>query len=239
MTRPSAGFTLIELLLSLAIAALISVGTLTLFTTSTGAKDVVDEQSSRFAAVNRAMRLLEQDLIQIAPYRQVRDPFGDYEDAVKLDFNGLYLTRAGWAQSPFLTVERSSLQRVHYRLAEPGSELCPWLEDDAAADDQTNCLVRSYRVHLDDDGYLSWQHQLLITQVEKMTWEFLHLDPATGEQSFRDEPPVVDPVTGVKNTVLEAVLYTLTLSQGGEYRRLIQVPSLVSSSSSASPGAGS
>lgn len=227
MTHRSSGFTLIELLLSLAIAALISVGTLALFNTSVGAKDVVEDQSSRFASMNRAMRLLEQDLIQIAPYRPVRDPFGDYEDSVELDYNGLFLTRSGWAQSPFLTYERSSLQRVHYRLAEPGSDLCPWADDDALADDQTACLVRSYRAHLDDDGYLSWQHQILMTQVEEMTWEFLHLDPTTGEQDYRDEPPLQNPSTGVKDTVLQAILFSLTLSEGGEYRRLIQVPSIV------------
>ncbi|EAR09729.1 type II secretion system minor pseudopilin GspJ [Reinekea blandensis] len=227
MIRLNSGFTLIELLLSLAIAALISVGTLTLFNTSIGAKDVVEEQSLRFASLNRAIRVIEQDLIQVAPYRSVRDPFGDYEDAVHLDYNGLFLTRAGWAQSPFLAMERSSLQRVHYRLAEPGSEVCPWAEDDAVADEQSGCLVRSYRVHLDDDGYLSWQHQVLMTQVESVEWQFLHLNPTTSEQEFRDEPPTLNPSSGVKETVLQGVQFDISLSDGGTYRRLIQVPSEV------------
>ena len=227
MIRPSSGFTLIELLLSLAIAALISVGTLTLFNTSVGAKDVVEDQSLQFSALNRAIRLMEQDLIQVAPYRRVRDPFGDYEDAVQLDYNGLFLTRAGWAQSPFLTMERSSLQRVHYRLAEPGSDLCPWSEDDAVADEQSGCLVRSYRLHLDDDGYLTWQHQVLMTQVESIEWQFLHLNPATSEQEFRDEPPTLDPSSGLKESVLQAIQFDISLSEGGTYRRLIQVPSEV------------
>lgn len=219
-----AAFTLIELLLSLAIAALISVGTLQLFNTSIGAKAVVDDQSSEFAAMNRAMRLIEQDMIQIAPMRKVRDPFGEYRNAVDLTYEGLYVTRAGWAQSQFLTYERSSLQRVHYRLAESGSELCPWLEDDAQ-NDAGGCLIRSYRPHLDDDGYLNWQHQVLLRPVSAIRWQFLIIDPRSGSSEYSDTPPEEDPRDGIQHTRLKAILFELQTAQGRNYGRLFRVPS--------------
>lgn len=221
--KHQSAFTLIELLLSLAIAALISVGTLQLFQTSLGAKDVIDEQSGEFAAMNRAMRLIEQDMIQVAPMRDVRDPYGEYSAAVDLSFDGLYLTRAGWSQSTFMTYERSSLQRVHYRLAEPGSDLCPWLEDDDR-NDAGGCLVRSFRTHLDDDGYLTWQHQVLLRPVSTINWQFLVAEPG-GESEFKNEPPQADPRDDVKRNRLKAILFSLE-ANGREYSRLFRTPSM-------------
>lgn len=218
------GFTLVELLLALAIAALISMGTVFMFNTSLRAKEVVEEQSSSFAAMNRAMRIIEQDFIQASAYREVKDPYGDYVNPVHLNFDGLYLTRHGWTNSRFQTFERSTLQHIHYRLAEPGSELCPYLENDEE-NDLGGCLIRSYRPHLDDDGALNWNHQKLLRPVESIEWQFLIFNPEINASEFSFEPPLPDVSTGEQLTTLSGVQFNLTMGLGGSYVRLFQTPS--------------
>lgn len=218
------GFTLIELLLALAISAIISVGTFFLFNTSMNAKDVVEEQSTSFGQLNRVVRVIEQDFIQWTPLRGVRTPYGEYDSALVLNFEGLYLTRNGWASSALLSYERSSLQRVHYRLAEPGSELCPWLDNDEE-NDAGGCLIRSYKTHLDDDGSQDWHHQMLLRPVKSVDWQFLIFDPALNAMDYYSEPPREDPRDGIQRTRLRAVLMKITTGQGSEIERLFRTPS--------------
>ena len=224
MKRQS-GFTLIELLLALTIAAMISMGTLFLFTTTLSSKDVVDEQSEHMAQLSRVLRVIEQDFIQLSPSRAVRDVYGDYLPSIQVNFDGMYLTRNGWATSRFMAFERSTLQRVHYRIAEPGSELCPLLDDDAA-NDLGGCLIRSYLAHLDDDGSLTWQHQKLFRPTKRIGWQFLVFDPETNSTELRSEPPEEDPRDGLVKTRLLAVEFEFEVGTGQQYVRLFATPSL-------------
>lgn len=217
------GFTLVELLIALAIAAIISVGTLFLFNTSLNAKDIVEEQSTVFAQTNRMMRVIEQDFIQIAPFRSVRDPYGEFQKAIQLTYEGLFITRNGWANSRLLPTERSTLQRVHYRLAEPGSELCPWLERDED-NDLGGCLIRSFKTHLDDDGSLNWQHQMIYRPVKEVNWEFLIHNPAVNNTDFYSQPPEEDPRDGLQRTRLLGVRVQIKTGYGLVYQRLFQTP---------------
>ncbi len=224
MIRES-GFTLIELLIALTIAAMISMGTLFLFTTTLSSKDVVEEQSEHMAQLSRVIRVIEQDFIQLSPYRAVRDAYGDYLPAIEMNFEGLYLTRNGWATSRFMSFERSTQQRVNYRIAEPGSDLCPMLEKDED-NDLGGCLIRSYLTQLDDDGSLAWQHQKLFRPVQKIDWQFLIYDPDSNSSEFKTEPPQEDPRDGLLKTRLTAVRMSIELGTGQNYSRLFATPAL-------------
>jgi general secretion pathway protein J len=219
------GFTLVELLIALAIAAIISVGTLFLFNTSLNSKDVVEEQSTVFAQTNRMMRIVEQDFIQLSPFRSVRDPYGEFQKPIQLTFEGLFFTRNGWANSRLLPTERSTLQRVHYRLAEPGSDLCPWLENEEE-NDLGGCLIRSYKTHLDDDGSLNWQHQVIFRPIKEVDWEFLVFDPQLNSADFKNQPPEEDPRDGLQRTRLLGVRVQIETGYGSVYQRLIQTPTV-------------
>jgi general secretion pathway protein J len=218
------GFTLIELLLALAISAIIAMYTLSLFNTVMNSKSALIEQAAETSQLTRSMRKLEQDFIQLSPYRSVRNPYGEYIPPMHLDFEGLYLTRTGWANSVFMSYERSTQQRVHYRLAEPGSELCPLLEQDEL-NDLGGCLIRSYMAHLDDDGSLAWQHQNILRPLKTIEFEFLVFNPVQNNTEYRSEPPTEDPRTGITIERILGVMVTFEMGTGRTYQRLFRTPS--------------
>ncbi|WP_414479173.1 type II secretion system protein GspJ [Reinekea sp.] len=219
------GMTLIELLVALALSAVIAIGTFNLLHTSINTRDTLGAQAESTSQLSRAMRLLEQDFIQFSPQRPVKDAFGDYAAALVMDLDGLALTHNGWASSPFMAYERSTEQRVLYRLAEPGSELCALLDDDQV-NDQGGCLIRSYHAHLDDDGSLQWYHQQLLRPLKAIDWRFLIFDPETNSTEFQSEPPSEDPRTGLQLTRLIGVEVSLVLGTGPIHQRIFAVPSL-------------
>lgn len=219
------GMTLIELLVALALSAVIAIGTFNLLHTSINTRDTLGAQAELTSQLSRAMRLLEQDFIQFSPQRPVKDAFGNFAPAMLMDADGLALTHSGWAWSPFVAYERSTQQRVVYRLAEPGSELCELLEDDLS-NDQGGCLIRSYKAHLDDDGSLRWYHQQLLRPLTAIDWRFLIYDPETKATEYQFEPPSSDPRTGLQLTRLIGVEISLTLGTGPSHQRLFAVPSL-------------
>lgn len=119
MTPRSRGFTLIELLVALFVAAL-------MFTMGYGAirqgltgHDRLKEEQAQLLELQAAIRLLEQDFVQLAP-RPVRQPVGD-EPAQPALIGAtppaqpvVQLTRDGWANPAGL--QRAGLQRVAYFL---------------------------------------------------------------------------------------------------------------------------
>lgn len=223
MSRYQKGFTLVELLLALAISAIIAIGTLQLFNTSVSTRNTLAVQAQEQSQLTRAMRVIETDLIQFSPLRSVRDAFGDYQLPMVMNFDGLFFTRSGWAVSPFMAYERSNQQRVHYRIAEPGSELCEFIAPENG-NDAGGCLVRSYLAHLDDDGSLRWFHQTLLRQVASLEWRFLVFDPQTNSSNYQAFPPEKDPRTDQVLTQLRAVEMTIELTTGAQHRRLFMVP---------------
>ena len=222
MMHPNRGFTLIELLIAIAISAILAVGTLFLVQASTNTKRTLTVSNEYQSQLSRVIRTLSTDFSSWAPNRPVKDAFGDSQAAMQLDdVDGLSLTRNGWSLSQFVDLERSSLQRVQYRLAVPGSELCPWLEDEAE-NDKGGCLVRSHTLHLDDDGSLEWRHQTLLRPVRSLSYSFMaRYEGETGE--FDTWPPEI-PYDQAEEPDLFAVEITMTTGEGDTISRLIGVP---------------
>ncbi len=113
--RLTRGFTLLELLVALFIAAIlfaIGYGTI-----NQALKNRVElqEQQANLQELQTAVRVMEQDFLQLAP-RPVRQPVGDGEqNALQTNNNTqpvVSLTRAGWTNPSGL--QRPTLQRVAY-----------------------------------------------------------------------------------------------------------------------------
>ncbi|MHA7878263.1 MAG: type II secretion system protein GspJ [Saccharospirillum sp.] len=214
------GFTLIELLIALAVSAVLATGTYYLVQATVGTRETLVAQNDYFSKLTRVMRTVENDLLQWSPNRPVRDAFGTLHPALQVDFDGFRLTRNGWQLSRFTDLERSDLQRVQYRLAEPGSELCP----PGQANEAGGCLIRSHRLHLDDDGRLEWRHQVLMRSVRAINWRFLVTH--NGQREYRDLWPPDDVFPGTEPPELLAVEFRLQTTDGDELHRLIAVARL-------------
>lgn len=118
--RQQGGFTLLEVLIAVTITAVIGLGVWQVMSGVITARDRVNELAEEFDGLQRAMLLLERDLMQVVN-RPARDVYGDYQLAMtsrEEDF-ALMLTRQGW-RNP-LGSRRSGLQRVAWEFT--GEEL--------------------------------------------------------------------------------------------------------------------
>jgi general secretion pathway protein J len=110
------GFTLLELLVALFIAAVMfALGYGAIRQALTG-HDVIKEQQDRMLEVQTAMRVIEQDFVQLAP-RPIRAPTGGLSWLPALQATGttqpvVTFTRDGWTNPNGL--QRPGLQRVAY-----------------------------------------------------------------------------------------------------------------------------
>jgi general secretion pathway protein J len=157
MTRLQRGFTLIELLVAMFIAAI-------LFAIGYGAinqalknSDALKEHQARLTELQTAMRVMEQDFVQLQP-RPVRQPVGDgYLPALMGQSDPaaqpmLQLSRGGW-NNPTGT-QRPGLQRVAYFF-------------------EKNTLRREYWTVMDPTLQNKTQKRDLLTHVKTVTFRFM------------------------------------------------------------------
>lgn len=159
--RATAGFTLVEVLIAVGIFALIGIVAAALLTRTLEARAEAALRADRLQAVQRGMQRLERDVLQYAS-RGVRDEFGDPQAPLVLDLTGaLELTVQGW-RNP-LSLPRSELQRVRWRLAEDGTlERAYWTVLDRAQDSSSRAQqviadVRGFDVEVVDGQGSSWR----------------------------------------------------------------------------------
>jgi general secretion pathway protein J len=154
------GFTLLELLVAMFIAAVmfaIGYGAINQAVNNNGA---LTDQQARLKEVQTAMRMLEQDIVELAP-RPIRQPLGsNWLPALvgQADPNTqpiLQLTRGGWS-NPNGT-QRPGLQRVAY-----------FLEKDT--------LRREYYTVLDPTLESKTQKRDLLTHVKTVTFRFMDVN---------------------------------------------------------------
>lgn len=113
------GFTLIEVLVSLAVFAILAALAYGVLNQTLASAEMLSDRMDRLQAVQRTMRILSEDFVQLAP-RPVRQELGDsYAAALLTSYESgfaLELTRAGW-RNP-LALPRGTLQRAAYRIEE-------------------------------------------------------------------------------------------------------------------------
>ena len=118
MSRQRA-FTLVELLVALFITAIVFALGYGAIEQAVRNREALAANQERISGLQRAMRILMQDLSQ-AVARPVRDQVGSGLEAAFIGNGGdgtlLAVTRSGWSNPA--GVQRASLQRVRYRLVE-------------------------------------------------------------------------------------------------------------------------
>lgn len=201
----AAGFTLLEVLVALFIAAVMFAMGYGAITQATTSRDALKAQQARLLELQTAVRVMEQDFVQLAP-RPVRQAVGDEpaQPALQGAAPGsspplVELTRGGWANPAGL--QRPGLQRVAYIL-------------------ENGTLRREHWHVLDPTLASTTARRDLLTHVKALTLRYLDQAhqwqeqwPATAlrqEQVLRQRPLAVE--------------ITLDTEDFGKIVRIIEIP---------------
>ena len=230
--RGPRGFTLLELLVAMAIATIMFAMGYGTLTQALKTHDAIKQKQARIIELETAVRVLEQDFVQLAP-RPVRQAVGDEPAQPALQGNAtgtetstsvsslggggstqststtsgtpplLALTRSGWANPTGL--QRSELQRVAYFL-------------------ENGTLRREYFYVLDPTLSSTTARRNLLTHVKSVTMQYMDLS-----HNWQAQWP---PLTVAGAQALEgnlrirpiAVQITIETEDFGKIARIIEVP---------------
>ncbi len=195
------GFTLIEVLVAMAVFAVLAAFAYGTLSQTLLSAEILSERMDRLQAVQRTIRMLSDDLQQLAP-RPVRDELGDnLRPALDTGFQtgfALELTRNGWSNP--IVLPRATQQRAAYRI-----------EDDE--------LIRYHWYALDRTLSNEPVSVALLDGVESLQFRFL-----VDDNDYSDQwPPLNRPGALGARQRPRAVEVLLTLEDEGEIRRLIEV----------------
>ena len=198
--RRSGGFTLIEVMVVLSIFAIIGVIASQLVSRVLDNQRTLAERGGRLADVQRAMLILQRDVMQLTP-RGVRDQLGDPLEPLIIGADGLAeFTRAGW-RNP-LQLPRSELQRVSYLV-------------------QDETLYRAYWPTLDRAPDAEPVLQELLPGVLQI--EFLAIDVSGNEHSYW---PLLGDFAKNPDNALAGIIMRVAVAPFGEVERIWSVPSV-------------
>ena len=117
--RMQKGFTLIEVLIAITIFGILSVFAYGTLNQTLLNAEILNERMDRLQAIQKTIRYLSQDFLQLAP-RPVRQELDDsFYSALQSDVGGKFmfeLTHGGWSNPAILP--RGTLQRTAYKLEE-------------------------------------------------------------------------------------------------------------------------
>ncbi|HEY5646480.1 MAG TPA: type II secretion system minor pseudopilin GspJ [Pseudomonadales bacterium] len=196
--RASPGFTLIEVIIVLGIFAIIGLIGARIVERVLDNNETLSERGARLLMVQRAMQLLQRDVLQLVG-RGVRDGLGDPVEPLLIGADGMIeFTRLGW-RNP-LGRPRAELQRVGYVL-----------DDDV--------LYRAYWLVLDRAPDSEPQLQRMLEGVEQL--EFSALDVSGNEHSFW--PPAGD-YQNDPSLQLAAIVLRMDAAPFGVIERIWPVP---------------
>lgn len=118
------GFTLLEVIIAIAIFALISLASFTIFNTVFKSDESAQKRIARLNEIQRAFLIMERDFLQIARRTMRIDGEAPLENylhtelqSFSLSNNAIAFVRGGW-KNPALIMPRSDLQPVMYQLNE-------------------------------------------------------------------------------------------------------------------------
>ena len=188
------GFTLMEMLVALTVFAVIGLLCAQLMGRTLGNHEIVSERSGRLAEVQRAMLVLQRDIMQMAD-RPIRDLLGDSREAVLIGSDGLMeFSRLGW-RNP-LRQQRAEVQRIAY-VVEDGDLYRAWWGVLDRAQDSEPTLQR------------------LLTDIDQV--EFFALDTAGQEHTYW---PLLGEAEETSTRRLGAIVMRLELSPFGIVERI-------------------
>jgi len=200
IARPGSGFTLIEMLVVFAVFAIMGVIASRIVSSVINSQQMLSERGMRLAEVQRAMEVIQRDVMQLSP-RGIRDQLGDPTEPLLIGADGLMeFTRAGW-RNP-LAQRRAELQRVGYIV-------------------QDGDLYRAYWTVLDRTPDSEPNLQRLLGNVREI--EFSALDVSGNEHSFWPLPGDVAADPGAQ---LGAIMLRIDVPPFGVVERLWTVPGL-------------
>ena len=156
----SRGFTLLELLVAMFIAAVMFAMGYGAIRQAMNNHEALQEQQARLVEMQSAMRILEQDFVQLVP-RPIRQPAGDGYLACLIGQADpeaqpiVQFTRGGWNNPS--GVQRPGLQRVTYVL-------------------EKNTLRREYYPVLDPTLQTTTLKRDILTHVKTVTFRYMDLN---------------------------------------------------------------
>jgi general secretion pathway protein J len=201
------GFTLLELLVALFIAALMFAMGYSAIRQAADSREVLQQQQARMLEVQTAMRVLEQDFMQLAP-RPVRAPVGySWQPALQATATSqpvVSLTRSGWTNPNGL--QRPGLQRVAYFY-------------------ENGTLRREYWTVLDPTQSNTTVKRDLISRLKAVQFRFM--DPS---KAWQDQWPQLTATQGAFQQQITlrgrpiAVEITLDTEDMGKLVRILEIP---------------
>lgn len=199
--RRLAAFTLIEVLVSLALFAVLAALAYGTLNQSLLSAEILNDRMDRLQAIQRTVRMLADDLQQLAP-RPVRDELGDnFRPALDTGFQSgfaIELTRGGWSNP--IVLPRSTMQRVGYRIEEDELVRYQWFTLDRTLSNEPTGVT-------------------LLDGVESIQFRF-----AGSNGEFSDQwPPLSSEGAGGIRLRPRAVEFIVRLEDEGELTRLVEV----------------